>query len=991
MEVKKYHLLILLLVVGLWGAVAQPTIVNINNPANFPPTNFTPQQLVDQVFVRGCAFTSNFTTQVWEGTGPTTKSYGAFRGFGTFPFGEGIVLTTGIAFQMGNTFVPGVIQSNDFPPNSGDADLGLITGNAANIRNATFIQFDFVPITDTISFEYLLASEEYSGGFACNFVDAFAFLIKGPGITPDPAFVGQPNEWKNIAIVPGTNDFVAPTTVRPQLTACAAVNPTFVGGWESLGNVAPGAAVVPPIVVDNNFYGRTVPLVAQSPVVPGQTYTIKLAIADWSDTAFDSGVFLKASSFTSTIDITGPNLGQFVELCIEDAPNFVMDGTVQIPGTTYQWFFNNVPIAGANGPTLTPSQSGTYRLDVTIPIAGDICTASDTAFVTIFDPAPQVVNNLLACDVIGTGVATFDLTSIIPDLFGPNQPPGDFVVTFHNTQADADNGVNPIANPTAYDNVSNPETIFVRIEANDPNLGATCFETASFTLEVSSVTAGTVTDIEVCDDDNDGVFSFDLNTKDAEAAGTMAPASVNITYHPSQADADANTNALPNPYTNTANPETVFVRVELVNDATCFDTTSFQLIVNDTPVPGAVSDFELCDMGNDGVEDFDLTQKDAEVLNGQTGITVTYHNTQADADAALNPILGLYQNTANPETIFVRLEDPATGCFDTTSFDLILHAMPIANVVPDQEVCDDPSNDGTEAFDLGALIPTVLGTQDPTAFDVTFHSSQADADTGNNALANIHNNTTNPETIFVRIENVNSTICFETTSFELRIFAQPVVVAINDQILCDDPSNDGTEAFDLDALIPALLGTQNPADFNLTFHTSQADADNNANALVSPYNNTTSPETIFVRLENVLNTTCVDTGFSFNLVVDEQPIANALPNQEICDDASNDGTEAFDLDALIPTVLGTQNPANFSVTFHTSQADADTNTNALASPYNNTASPETIFVRIENNANTDCFDTTTFELSVFAQPLVVAINDQIVCDDPSNDGTEGFD
>ena len=115
-------------------------------------------------------------------------------------------------------------------------------------------------------------------------------------------------------------------------------------------------------------------------------------------------------------------------------------------------------------------------------------------------------------------------------------------------------------------------------------------------------------DIAICDDDNDGINSFDFITDVTPTIlGTQDSLGFNVTYHPTQEDADLNTNAYGVPYSNALTQESVFVRIENVNNVTCFDTTSFVIEVFDTPVVVAINDLQSCDDGTDG----DLT-------NGQT-------------------------------------------------------------------------------------------------------------------------------------------------------------------------------------------------------------------------------------------------------------------------------------------------------------------------------------------------------------------------------------
>jgi len=188
------------------------------------------------------------------------------------------------------------------------------------------------------------------------------------------------------------------------------------------------------------------------------------------------------------------------------------------------------------------------------------------------------------------GFATFDLT-INQNQTLNGEDPADIVFTYHNTLLDAVNDNFPVTNPTAYLNLSNPETIYIRMEsASDPST----FQTTFFDITVEgSFNLGLPEDKTIYELPFDGIASFDLTENESLILNIVDPSTVNVSYYNSQIDADSQTNALPNPtaYNNTANPETIFVRVELVNDPNFFATTSFNLEVSDDVVNIPDADF----------------------------------------------------------------------------------------------------------------------------------------------------------------------------------------------------------------------------------------------------------------------------------------------------------------------------------------------------------------------------------------------------------------
>ena len=96
---------------------------------------------------------------------------------------------------------------------------------------------------------------------------------------------------------------------------------------------------------------------------------------------------------------------------------------------------------------------------------------------------------------------------------------------------------------------------------------------------------------------------FDLLSKNAEiiASSGEAPSDVIITYHDSMADADGDINALVSPYSNTSNPQTIYVRLEDRFNATCYGITTFDLIVNALPDVLPITPLEECDDDTDGI------------------------------------------------------------------------------------------------------------------------------------------------------------------------------------------------------------------------------------------------------------------------------------------------------------------------------------------------------------------------------------------------------
>ncbi|TYC10686.1 PKD domain-containing protein, partial [Bizionia gelidisalsuginis] len=521
-------------------------------------TDYTVDGLISDVLINSdCAGVSNVTSSTGSDFG-SVNGIGSFSSTGgNFGFEAGIVLTSGSAVLAEGPEVGTQSEGNSAWP--GDTDLEAAIGLTPGItNNASYIQFDFVPLADTISFDFIFASEEY-GTFQCSFTDAFAFLLtdQATGITT------------NLAMVPGTTDVVSVLTVRDNTynTGCPSVNPGF---FDSYYGPTTG---LPPANNPTNFLGYTTSMTASSAVIPNNVYTIKLVIADDQDTALDAAVFLKAGSFN-----LGGDLGNDVTIAAGTAqcPGAPVTLDTQTPSATHAWYLDGVLIAGETGSTYDATEAGDYTVEI---VFSGSCQASDTVTVE-FLPGPTIdnVNDLTECND-GNGAVIFDLTENDSEALG-TQDPTQFSITYYNSQADADAGTNPILDPANYSGTDG-EPVFIRIE--DATSG-TCVDTELFTLNFLNITYNPAPDMELCDDaSNDGTEPFDLESQNATILGTQSNTDYTVTYYTTFADANAGTNALVSDYINVVNPEPIYVRVDSAGALGCFiasPTPAFNLIVN---------------------------------------------------------------------------------------------------------------------------------------------------------------------------------------------------------------------------------------------------------------------------------------------------------------------------------------------------------------------------------------------------------------------------
>ncbi|MCF6308080.1 MAG: T9SS type A sorting domain-containing protein [Flavobacteriaceae bacterium] len=500
-----------------------------------------------------------------------------------------------------------------------------------------------------------------------------------------------------------------------------------------------------------------------------------------------------------------------------------------------------------------------YLLIITLVLFGTITSTTVVAQVANQPP------NLFICDDNNDGFVIFDLTVTEPYIIG-GQDPTNLFVKFYVSQADANVDINPIAFPESYINsIVNFQIIYARLE--DTTNGD--YDTTNFAIEVEESPIIIVpTPLVTCDDTeifgpDDELEPFDLESKIDEITG--GDANISITYHESQSDADTGDNPLVSPYINLFNPQAIYIRAENITGCVISEGFTLDLIVNPLPSPITPTPLNVCDEDNDGFAMFTLTDKDLEIIGGEPGVSLSYHETQIDAELGIGALTDPYVNIQTPiHTIFARVENFVTGCFAIVELDLIVQPTPEINLVDDLILVDEDGN-GIEIFDLTVRASQILNGQVAT---ITYHETEADAATNINAIANATSyiNITNPQTIYYRLENADS--CYSVGSFTL-ILVDALIDEEPDDIFIDEGDGDGLAIFDLTINEAQMLGDQNPAIALFTYHTTFEDSDNGVNAIASPtaYQNVLNPQTIYVRLTNN------NTGFyvltSFEIETDE--------------------------------------------------------------------------------------------------------------------------
>jgi hypothetical protein len=207
-------------------------------------------------------------------TGDATAAGTFIGGLGDLGVASGVILSTG---QVVDAQGPNISEgwSTDFT-RPGDNDLSVIVG--ATTFDAAVLEFDVVPVANTMSIRFVFASEEYPEFVDSDFNDVLAIYVNGVNCAN---YNGRP---------------VAINSINENVNAGL-----FIANYTGMRNT--------------EFDGFTVPLDCTAAVTPGVANHVKIAIADTSDGIYDAAVFLSGGGMQSPGigPVTSSNIQRVIE------------------------------------------------------------------------------------------------------------------------------------------------------------------------------------------------------------------------------------------------------------------------------------------------------------------------------------------------------------------------------------------------------------------------------------------------------------------------------------------------------------------------------------------------------------------------------------------------------------------------------------------------------------------------------------------------------
>ncbi|MCB9185392.1 MAG: HYR domain-containing protein [Flavobacteriales bacterium] len=500
-------------------------------------TNAEGAALIENVFLGSCVSVSNVTY-----SSSYSRAVGEFSNGSTTNIGldGGIIMTSGRAnIAIGPNNSKCAERQNGGP---GDADLTALAG--VNTRDRTVLEFDFIPQNDTLTFEYVFASEEYHEWVNAGYNDAFGFFISGPGIA-GPYSGGA----ENIALIPGTSTAVTIDNVNNGQQGPTNCGTTPVAASGPCTNCA--------YFVDNTggttiqYDAFTTVLTATAVVTPCLTYHIKLAVGDAGDQRYDSGVFLKGGSFSAgggvTVEIETTTIPPGIYEGCADAwfifrrvdgasntnavtANFTVSGTAT-PGVDYTPLPSSITIPAGQDSILVPISvaldfitEGNESIIVTLENPPCACEAPGSATVDILD-------NDIPLAVTTTGTTTICLgqsADLTADPTGSQTP---YTSGWDNGAPTGDDVTVSPTNTTTYtytvtdvcggQTVTSSETITVIRPDFTVDDDEQCFDGNSFNFTNTGATGGSVTHLWDFGDSNSSTQENPTHSYAADGSYTV--------------------------------------------------------------------------------------------------------------------------------------------------------------------------------------------------------------------------------------------------------------------------------------------------------------------------------------------------------------------------------------------------------------------------------------------------------------------------------------
>lgn len=204
--------------------------------------------------------------------------------------------------------------------------------------------------------------------------------------------------------------------------------------------------------------------------------------------------------------------------------------------------------------------------------------------------------------------------------------------------------------------------------------------------------------IVLCDENNDGYEVFNLYEGLSDIDGCTSNNTVSVSYHTSLSDAETNSNPIPSvtTFTNTSNPQTIYVRIEEFNNPSVYEILEMGLSLQDCSNSGSVEDLEAIIVDGSWIvaSYIDSGDNDTAIYSNYT-LEFSADGSVVATDGGSNTFYGTWDAFLSTSSDLKLLLDFATQVpFDEFNDDWLVIDLQTNRI----ELYDLSGGDGTEDF-----------------------------------------------------------------------------------------------------------------------------------------------------------------------------------------------------------------------------------------------------------------------------------------------------
>ena len=430
--------------------------------------------------------------------------------------------------------------------------------------------------------------------------------------------------------------------------------------------------------------------------------------------------------------------------------------------------------------------------------------------------------------------------------------------------------------------------------------------------------------------------------------------------------------------------KTYYVRYQKGND--CYSIKPISVFLNH--LEKNKDKFDICDIGNDGVENIQLSNYAGSVVSNLGAQVLFFASNQAAMDNVYSTIL--YNATVNG-TLTLYARATINSCVEIYPVTFTLVNTPSIKTdlaINIKNICDNNA-DGKENVDVTAYESQININNEPVVFTY-YQNYNSQTNTFSNQYGNPRSiSLTNGAVVYVKVKYSGSS-CYSVSKLTFNLEFYPLIILSKNAVLkvCDKEMNFG-ESFDLtlatSQIFDQSVNSLSLSDLKITYYANEADANNGiaSTQISSPY--TTSAGNIFVyaRFESKING-CYSVA-PINLL-SYFPVKAKNTVIKICD---NNLDGFYDVNLLAYKDQMVQIPSSENqFTFYVNASDIDVPGKEIQNPQNFILNPyvSKIWVKVVNLK--DCGSSAEIDFVNGTQLTLSQTKFDIVQCDQGNDGKE---